>query len=212
MATQERKRPWYLALALSVALALGMMGAYGGCATVTLYRAPNAATSLGVAATHDISDDADRAAVQARFDAYVAALDGAKARGWPLAVAALILGGAIVVFATRTIAGSRSGRAALLQLIFAQAGLTAASTWLMRDVDQAELRFKKASQAALLHESTMERREADRYTSMFEQISNAWTPVVLALRTLGSAFVLVALTRRRARHFFDAAAAAVEER
>jgi hypothetical protein len=210
MAMQERKRPWYVALALSVALALGMMGAYGGCATFTLYRAPNVALAMGVAATRDIADDADRAAVQTRFDAFVATLDAAKPRGWPLAVATLLLGGAIVVFATRTIAGSRSGRVALLQLVVAQAGLTAASAWLMRDVDDADMRFRRAFQSALVHESTPERREADRW--LFEHVSNAWNPVVLALRTLGSAFVLVALTRRRARHFFDAAGAAVEER
>jgi hypothetical protein len=209
MATQERKRPWYLALALSVALALGMMGAFGGYASVMLYRAPNAILALPAAATHDIADDADRAAVQLRFDAYVAALDASRARGWPLAVATLLLGGAIVVFATRTIAGSRSGRAALLQLVFAQAGLTVGSAWLMRDVDDAAQRFNNAYQSAVDHENARERRGADR--TLFH-VPSAWTPVVLALRTLSSAFVLVALTRRRARHFFDAASPAVEER
>jgi hypothetical protein len=38
------------------------------------------------------------------------------------------------------------------------------------------------------------------------------SPIVLVLSSLGSALVVVALTRRRARDFFDAAAAAIQER
>jgi hypothetical protein len=201
-----------LVVALSVALALGMMGAYGGCGTFTFYRAPSAAVAASAAATHGIEDDADRTAVSARFDAYIEALDAAKARGWPLSVATLLVGCAVIVVAMRAIGGSRNGRAALMQLVFVQAGLTAAGAWLMRDVEAAELRFQQARQAAFIHESNLEKREADHYTRMWERLSSAWTPVEVALRTLGSAFVLVALTRRRSRDFFDAAAAAIEER
>jgi hypothetical protein len=211
MPAQERKRPWYLVVALSVALALGMMGGYSGCATFTLYRAPEVAAATRIAQTRDIADEADRAAVQARFDAYIEALDAAKARGWPLAVATLLLGSAIVFFGMRTIGGSGGGRVALVQLVFVQAGLTVASAWLMRDVDQAQLRFNDAKVSADAR-ATYDRREADQYMRVVERASHAFIPVEIVLRTLGSMFVIIALTRRRSREFFDAAAAAVEER
>jgi hypothetical protein len=209
---QERKRPWYLVVALSGALALGMMGGYSGCANFTLYRAPEAAVAARVAETHGIADEADRAAVQARFDAYIDTLDAAKPRGWPLAVATLLLGSAIVFFGMRTIGGSSSGRVALVQLVFVQAGVTAAGAWLMRDVDEAELRFELAKQSAHVRESNLEKGDADQMMRMWERVSHAIIPVQLALRTLGSALVIVALTRRRSREFFDAASAAIEER
>ena len=131
----ERKRPWYLVLALLGALALGMTGACNGWAAVTLYREPVDVSLSG----QGISDPADRAAVEARVDSYVRTLDGAKTRGWPIAVAGLLLGGAMVVFSMRALGGSRGARAVLVQLAVAQAGLNAASYWLLRDVMDADL-------------------------------------------------------------------------
>lgn len=211
MATQERKRPWYLVVALSVALALGMMSAFNGCALFAFYRAPADAIAV-TAAARDIDDDDDRAAVQARFEAYVAALDGAKRRGWPLSVAMLLLGSATVFFAMRTIGGSSGGRTALLQLVFVQAAMAPLSAWLLRDVQEAELRYEESSQSARDRESVLGKRETDASARLRDCVLRARSPVELVLHTLGSAFVLVGLTRRRARAFFDEAAAAVEER
>jgi hypothetical protein len=211
MAAQERKRPWYLVVALSLALALGTMSAFGGCARFTFYRAPSDAITAA-APSRDISDDAERAAVEARFQAYLSALDAAKARGWPLSVAALLLGGATVFFAMRTIGGSRSARAALLQLVFAQGILSPVDAWLMRDVERAELRYQEAGQTAILREKAFEKRDVERWTALWDRLLEARIPVGVALHTLGTLFVLVALTRRRSRDFLDAASAAIEER
>ncbi len=208
MSAPERKRPWYLVVALSLALALGTMTAFGGCARFTFYRAP--ADAIAAAApSREISDDAERAAVEARFQAYLSALDGAKARGWPLSVAALLLGGATVFFAMRTIGGSRSGRAALLQLVCAQGVLSPVDAWLMRDVESAELRYQEAAQRVALREKGFEKHDVDRWAAL---VLDARVPVGIVLHTLGTAFVLVGLTRRRSRDFLDAAAAAIEER
>src|SRR5579863_1558979 len=131
MAASERKRPWYLVLALLGALASGAVGARAGCNTVTLYRESVDLTLAG----EGIADEADRAAVVARGEAYVRAFDAAKARGWPLGVATLLLGGATLFFAMRTMAGSGGARAALVQLVVAQAAVNMASHWLLQDVD-----------------------------------------------------------------------------
>jgi hypothetical protein len=208
MAAAARKRPFYLVLALLGALALGANGACTGWATVTLYREPIDPTLAG----EGIADEGDRLAVVARFEAYLRALDAARPRGWPLGIATLILGSAILVFATRALGGSSRARAVLVQLVVAQAGVHAAAYWLMRDVLDAELHVHEANQAAENHERFPERARADDITRATAGILRAMNPLGLALRTIGSALVVIALTRRRSREFFDEASEAVEER
>ncbi len=159
-----------------------------------------------------VTDDADRAAMVSRFQAYLHALDAAKSRGWPLAVATLLLGSAVFVAAMRTLRGSGMARNALVQLVIAQAGAHAASYWLMRDVFDAHLRVAEAAQAADLHANVSDRPRADEAAALTARIFHAATPIAFALRTLGSAMIVVALTRRRSREFFDSSAGAVEER
>jgi hypothetical protein len=210
MPAQERKRPWYLVLALPAALALGMMGACNGWQTVTYYRVTIEPASIAAG----IPDEEDRAAVESRYEGYVQALDAAKVRGWPLAVGTFLLGSALVFFAMRAMGGSRSARVALVQLALAQAGLTGVSYWLMRDVDSAELRWQEAlAFSARGHDGILPKPPADDYTVAFaDKVAHALNPVRLALKTLGSALVVIALTRRGSRDFFDAAGAAIEER
>jgi len=208
MAAAARKRPFYLIVALLGALALGANGACTGWATVALYREPIDPSLAG----QGIPDEADRTAVVARFEAYLRALDAARPRGWPLGVATLLIGGAILVFATRALGGSGGARAALVQLVVAQAGTHAAAYWLMPDVLEAELHVHEATQAADNHQRFPERARADDITRATAGMLRALNPLGLALRTLGSALVVVGLTRRRSREFFDEAGKAVEER
>jgi hypothetical protein len=203
----ERKRPWYLVFALLGAMALGTSGACSGWETVTQYRG-----SIDPLVAQGVPDAADRAAIETRVDAYVRALDAAKSRGWPLAVAALLLGGATMLFSMRALGGSSGARAALIQVVVAQAGLNGLSYWLMRDVTEAKLRYVDAFQAAENHAQVPDRLQADDRSRAMASMLRVASPIVLALSTLGSALVVVALTRRRARDFFDASAAAIQER
>jgi hypothetical protein len=205
MAAQPPKRPWYLVVALSLALGLGMSNACGGTKLFMLYRAP--ADAIAASTMHDIAADDDRAALQARFDAYIATLDAARPRGWPLAVALLILGTATIFFSMRAMGGRGSGRSALMQLIVVQAALTPAEPWLMRDVDEAETRFNEACQSARARAGAATALELE--VGPFAALARG--PVGLVLNTLGSAFVLVGLTRRRSRAYFEGTAEAVEE-
>lgn len=208
MPAAERKRPWYLVLALLGALALGTTGSCSGWATIALYREP-VDPSFGA---EGISDDADRAAVVARTRAYVQTLDAAKRRGWPIGVATMLLGSAVFVFAMRAMGGNGGARVALIQLVVAQAGVDAAAYWLMRDVFEAHLRLLEAQQAAEIHERVPERPRADEVARATSSMLRAANPIVFAFRTLGSTLIVVALTRRRSREFFKAAGEAVEER
>jgi hypothetical protein len=82
----------------------------------------------------------------------------------------------------------------------------------MRDVFDADLRVFEARQAADLHERVPDKPRADEMSRAAASMLRAANPVALALRTLGSALVVIALTRRRSRDFFDATPAAIEER
>jgi len=207
MAAATRKRPFYLVLALLGALALGASGACSGWATVILYREPLDPTLAG----EGVQDEADRLAVVARFEAYLHALDAARPRGWPLGIAALILGSAIVVFATRALGGAAGARAALVQLVVAQAGTNALAYALLPDVLDAELHLREATQAAKYHERYPDRTRPDDVTRATAGMLRAMNPLGLALGSLGSALVVIALTRRRSREFFDGSGEAVQE-
>jgi hypothetical protein len=207
MVSAERKRPWYLVLALLGALAVGTAGAFEGWSTFVSYHAAIDPTMVGAG----IADEADRVAIVARFEGYLQVLDTAKARAWPLGVAALVLGTAIFVFAMRALAGSAAARAVLVQLVVVQAGANAASYWLLRDVFDAELRLREAEDAAASHDTVPERDQAEvlRATA---KVRRAYYPIALALDTLSSALIVVALTRRRTRAFFDPTSEALRER
>jgi hypothetical protein len=196
MAASERKRPWYLLLSLLAALAFGAQGARSGWTTMTLYRESIDPSVAG----QGVIEESDRGAIVAYADAYVHALDVAKPRGWPLSIATLLLGVATLFFAMRAIGGSGGARTILVQLLVAQAGVNAATHWLMRDVQAAELRWSEARHAADSHEHVP------------EEMLRAAAAIALAVQLVGSALVVVALTRRRSREFFDATTAALGER
>jgi hypothetical protein len=207
MAAGERKRPWYLVVSLLAALAFGASGARSGWNKIVLYREPIDSSTFG----QGIADEADRAAVVARVDDYVHTLDAAKSRGWPLGIATLLLGGATLFFAVRAMGGNGGARAALVQLVLAQAGLSGANHWLLRDVDEAELRMYEAvlkTRDTEVHERVL-KSQPDDMSRVAVQMLRAASPIGLALHVLGSALIVVALTRRRSRDFFESAAAAV---
>lgn len=193
-------------LALLGALAVGTAGAFQGWSTFVTYH--DAIDTSGVGS--DIPDESDRAAVVARFQAYVQTLDAAKTRAWPLGVATLLLGSAIFVFGIRALGGNGGARVALVQLVVAQAGVNAASYRLLGDVFEADLRVHEAEDAAQSHGRIPERDRADVLRAA-SKVRRAGYPIAIALDTLGSALIVIGLTRRRSRAFFDATSEALRE-
>lgn len=165
---------------------------------MVLYRQPIDPTFE----SEDIADQAERDAIVTRTRAWLQALDNAKSRGWPLGVASLVLGGAVFVFAMRTLGGSSSARGILVQLIAAQAALGVVDYWLLRDVWELTARLEGARLAALAHEHLDPAMLRESALSM---------PIAVALQTLSSALIIVGLTRRRSRRFFETRAEALGE-
>jgi len=198
MAAERKRRPWVLVLALMGALALGASGASVGWSRIVLYRSPIDPTVAG----EGIVDPSERDAVVARTRAWLDALDEAKARGFPLSVAALVLGSATFVFAMRTLGGSRGARSILVQLVVAQAVFNAADYWLLRDVWKLNARVAWARQAAAAHEGG---------EPMVLGEDAPLLPILLGIQTFGSALVVIGLTRARSRRFLEARAEAVGE-
>jgi hypothetical protein len=207
MAAPKRKRPWYLVVALLGAVMLGSTGACNGWTVVMLYREPIDPTIVG----QGIADEGDRSAVISRFQALLQALDVAKARGWPLAVADLVLGGAILATAMRSLGRGGTARRVLIQALVAQAVVTGLSYVLLRDVFEALLRLSVAKKSAELHETINDRPRADEMLRTFSHVARVATPIEFAIRTLGGALIIVALTRRRSRDFLDSSGKAVGE-
>jgi hypothetical protein len=204
MPAAERKRPFYLVLALLGALAYGTSGAFGGWGAFLHYHDAIDTTAVG----QDIKNEDDRVAVVARSHAYLDAMDAAKPRGWPLGVASLLLGSAMFIFAMRALGGSGSARAILVQLVIVQAGVNAASFWLLHDVFDAALAVREAEQAAELREHVPDAEgRARAEISMVQRIF----PFYVGAQAFGSALIVLALTRRRALAFFDGAGKAIGE-
>ncbi len=175
---------------------------------VEMYREPVDPAQAGAGVT----DEADRAAVIARFEAYLKVLDAARSRGWPIAVAMLVIGTGVLVSAVRTLGGNRGSRPILLQLVVVRAALGAASYWLMVDVDAAELRLREARQAAEVHQSFPQEQQQEYAAELLRK--SGWLLRIqprlqLAIGTLASGLIVIALTRRRARDFFDESARAL---
>jgi hypothetical protein len=167
---------------------------------IRLYRAAFDPASEG----EGIADPAEREAVVTRTKAWLDSLDYAKARGFPLGVAALVVGSAILVFAMRTLGGNSGARTALVQLIVAQSLLTAADDWLLRDAWEAQTRMMSARWTAIAHE-----RGEPAPAPVPENAP--LVPIMIGLESLASAFVVVGLTRPRSRRFLEARAEAVGE-
>jgi hypothetical protein len=208
MPAAERKRPFYAVLALLGALALGTTGASSGWVVVETYREPIDPSTVA----DGVADDADRAAIVTRFETYLRVLDAARSRGWPIAVAMLVLGTAVLFTAVRTLGGSKGARHILVQMLVAQAALSGVSYWALRDVNEADLRWQEARQAAKVHEEFPQQQQheyADEVLHLSGKLLRLRPPIELALGTLCSALIVLALTRQRAREFFDAPAEAL---
>jgi hypothetical protein len=207
-AATERKKPWYLVVALLGGLAFGVGGGCDGYRSVSFFR--NASLDPS-ALVQGIANDADRALVAKAFEAWLAAMDVAKSRVFPLGVAALLVGAAMIVFALRAMAGRPGARGVLVQLVIVQAALGVASFVLQRDVRAAEQSFHAAVIAAQAHEGVSDVNEADKVARLAVATNRLLPPVYLALRTIGSLLIVFAMTRRRSREFFEADQGAVSE-
>ncbi len=117
------RRPWYLNVSLALAWISGAIAILMASIALSVLDYPADLLSLEFDKKTDLTAD-QRARQKASFEAYSEALKAARRRVMPLAVAELLLGGGMVLFAQRAAVGRSWARSALIQLTVAHVALT----------------------------------------------------------------------------------------
>lgn len=193
------KRPRYLLVALVVALLFGAGCWIDGCGRLSFYRGEQDHTE---ALNEAIKNEADRTHAETLYRQFVDVADNARKRAIPLAAATFVLGAALLTLAARGLGARMNTRRILVQVVIVQAVVVGASYYLMRDVQNAELDWQIARTLAERRES-MPQDQYERLVPMMESVRRFGAPSWLVVRTIASALVVLALTRRGAREFFE---------
>jgi hypothetical protein len=195
------KRPRYLLFALIAALVFGAGCWMDGCGRLAFYRGEQ---DQSLELNRSIKSEADRTRADALYQHFTEVADAARGRAVPLAAATFVLGAALLALGSRAIAGKTKARGALVQIVIAQAALVGLAYFLTADVRNAELDWE-------MERTLIQQRETvppDQYqysVVIVGAMRRYGVPGWLVARTLASALIVFALTRPRAREFFEAA-------
>jgi hypothetical protein len=121
---------------------MGALAVLFGTGTLAFLDYPEE-MSLTFERNTDITAD-QRAHQKAAFEKYAAALENARRRVVPLAVAEMLLGASMVIFAQRAAVGRSWARSALVQLTTARLALLAVEWALTPDLRKPENDFQMA--------------------------------------------------------------------
>lgn len=199
MASEVARKPWYLVLALLVCSGLGACGSTSGWGTIELFRG-----AQGDSHVADFTREDDRKAVQLSFDRMMTAMDAERPRGFPLAAAELVLGAAMFIFAAAAMTGRGGARRALVQITFAQAVLVLVAYFLTPKTRFAQLDWAVAQEAGKLLEAGQTQAQVDRTLPAVHVLYHGLWIAQLAVRSVVAALVMFALTRPRARAYYEA--------
>jgi hypothetical protein len=132
-------RPWYLLAALIAAWLLGAVGLMSGGSVVAFYREDASELRQSLDRDDDyLLNEEERALFRERTERLNDIFERAKKREFPLAVGTLVLGGAMVALAARSMSGREGARGALVQVTLARVGLIGVAFFLTADVRAAE--------------------------------------------------------------------------
>jgi hypothetical protein len=190
-------RPWYLVLALLICSGLGAFGATSGWETIEIYR------GASVDFTHGLGREEDRASVQAGGDRMLEAMDAERSRMFPLAAAELVLGVSMFVFAAAAMMGRGGARRILVQLTIAQTALAISTFFLAPRTRWALLELKVAQVEAAQLEGGTRPEVVEQQMPILRAFSRGMSVAQLAVQAGITALIVVALTRQRARAFYD---------
>jgi hypothetical protein len=194
------KRPWYLMAALVASWIYGAQALSDGYDQIAFFRGDRPDI-------HEVTDSiasADaRAAAFAAGENWIAVRESASRREMPFGVASLLLGGAMVLFAARSMAFREGSRSKLVQVVVVHAGIVAATFMFTRDVAYTEAAFHLSvgMSSPMTHtfgnaETTQQAKE------MMPAMLRLAGPLALLMSVTFSSLIVVALTRPRARAFF----------
>jgi hypothetical protein len=113
----------------------------------------------------------------------------------------------MVAFAARSMAGRQAARSGLMQVLVAQAALVVLAFFLTRDVERAETDLQSTVFTAQLRETAQDPQMVEQVLPFYTHVLAAKPAIWLVVRTTATALILIALTRLRARAFFEAAEA-----
>jgi hypothetical protein len=196
-------RPWYLVVALLGAWFFGSNAALVGWERLSLFQ--TGTEQVEPAASEGTVDEDRLHAQRERLDDAVYA---ARRRVLPLAAASLLLGVSLWIFAVGAMAGRPGARVLLCQLVAAHAALGVLFYLLTPDVrrvegDVARETIDIAAHAAL-DGGTVDARTQQALALTGEAVG-VWQVVLQAGDLVLHGAVLLALTRRRTRAFYDLA-------
>jgi hypothetical protein len=196
----RRATPWYVAMSLVATATFGLLLMMGGCKYIDYYRQPRIDPSSNEWVQQVTRED-DKSALVESFSHLDDTLDRAKDRFFPISIAELILGAAMTLFASRAMAGRVSARNLLLQIVVAQGAIAVATHFLTLDIERAQVQVMMAIGTAAQHAKPVENGEAVAASTrnMLKLVPN----VTLLFQTLFTALVVLALTRPKARAFFE---------
>jgi hypothetical protein len=156
---------------------------------------------------HDFTDAIPgtqaRDAAFAAGQRWITAREGAEKRELPFGVASLLLGGAMVFFAARSMAFREGSRSKLVQIVVVHAAASAAGFLCMQDVGAAETAFKLSlGMGSFVTRGIGDAETIQRTRDMLPAMERAAGPLALVMSIAVSGLIVIALTRPRARAFF----------
>ncbi len=191
-------------LALLICSGLGACGSTDGWGTIEIYRGAQLDATRDLTSHGDSLREDDRKAIQAAVDKMLAAMDVERPRVFPLAVAELVLGVAMFIFAAAAMTGRGGARRVLVQIVIAQALLVLATFVLTPTLrwSNIDIMLAQANVKALSHGEKPETVELT--VPALRVFYRGVIIALLVVRSAVAALIVVALTRPRARAFYDA--------
>lgn len=207
--TEPARRPRYLVVALVAALVLGASSCTEGYGRLDSYHGGSEVQHARVMTS--INDEGGRAEAEARYARFVDVANAASGRTVPMAAAMFVLGFALLTLASRGLSGKANTRSAIMQVLAAQSVVLVASYFITRDLANAEADWLVEA-TFIQQRERMPEEQFQRFVPMVHAMRRWVPPGWLVVRTVASALVVVALSRPRARAFFEAAARPVSDR
>jgi hypothetical protein len=187
------KRPWYLMAALVAAWIYGAHALNVGYEQLAFFRGDRPDLQ---AETGQIASAEGRETAIAAGEHLVAVMESAEHRLMPFGVASLLLGGAMILFAARSMGFREGSRSKLVQVVVVHAGIVVAAFLCSQDVTAAQAAFW----ASFLRGAVMTHDLGD--AAVVSSVVRTFAPLRLLMSIAFSGLIVIALTRPSARAFF----------
>jgi hypothetical protein len=155
------------------------------------------------AETEQLGNAEGRAVALAAGEHWLAVRESAEHRLMPFGVASLLLGGAMIIFAARSMGFREGSRSKLVQVIVVHAGIVAAAFFCSADVTAAEAAFMASvGRSAVTTHGFGDPAAIQQAQALMPFVARAFAPLSLLISIAFSGLLVIALTRPGARAFF----------